>query len=70
METQLNNNGTFSRPRDKSVEAYKAWMMQIAERLTTERNKIELTDAEWLLHCKEYWKEKQAGDKFNKQRSR
>jgi hypothetical protein len=58
METQLNNKLTFSRPKDKSVEAYKAWMMEIAERLTTEKYKIELTEAEWLLSCREYWKEK------------
>jgi hypothetical protein len=58
METQLSNKLTFSRPKDKSVEAYKAWMMKIAERLTTEKYKIELTEAEWLLSCREYWKEK------------
>jgi hypothetical protein len=58
METQLNNKVTFSRPKDKSVEAYKAWIMEIAERLTTEKNKIQLTEAEWRLHWKEYWTEK------------
>ena len=42
METQLNNKVNFSQPVDKSVEAYKVWMMEIAERLTTEKNKIEL----------------------------
>ena len=61
METQLNNKVTFSRPKDKSVEAYKAWIMEIAERLTTEKNKIQLTEAEWLLHWREYWKEKTSG---------
>jgi len=58
METQPNNKVTFSRPKDKSVEAYKAWIMEIAERLTTAKNKIELTEAEWLLNWREYWKEK------------
>ena len=61
METQLNNKVTFSRPKDKSVEAYKAWIMEIAERLTTEKNKIRLTEAEWRLHWKDYWKEKISG---------
>ena len=61
METQLKNKVTFSRPKDKSVEAYKAWIMEIAERLTTEKNKIQLTEAEWRLHWKEYWKEKISG---------
>ena len=46
METQLTNKVTFSRPKDKSVEANKAWIMEIAERLTTAKNKIELTEAE------------------------
>ena len=61
METQLHNNAAVSRPRDQSVEAYKAWMMEIAERLTTEKNKIDLTEAEWLLYCRTYWKEKTGG---------
>jgi len=39
METQLNSKVTFSRPKDKSVGAYKAWIMEIAERLTTEKIK-------------------------------
>jgi hypothetical protein len=61
METERHNKGTVSRPRDQSVEAYKVWMMEIAERLTTGKNKIELTEAEWRLHCREYWKEKAGG---------
>jgi hypothetical protein len=61
METQLKNKVIFSRPKDKSVEAYKAWMMGIAERLTTAKGKIELTEAEWLLYWREYWKEKTGG---------
>ena len=70
METRLNNKVTFSRPKDKSVQAYKAWIMEIAERLTTEKNKIQLTEAEWLLNWREYWKEKMGGDKFKEQGSR
>ena len=58
METQPNNKVSFSQPVDKSVEAYKVWMMEIAERLTTGKNKIELTEAEWRLHWKDYWNEK------------
>lgn len=58
METQRNSKLRFSQPGDKSVEAYKAWIMEIAERLTTEKNKIELTEAEWRLYWRDYWKEK------------
>ena len=39
METQLHNKMPVSRRMDTSVEAYKAWMMEIAERLTMEEIK-------------------------------
>lgn len=58
MESTLNKRVTFSRPKDKSVEAYKAWIMEIARRLTTEPTAIKLTQAEWLANCKEFWTEK------------
>ena len=55
MESTLNKRATFSRPKDKSVESYKAWIMEIARRLTTEPNAIKLTQAEWMANCKEFW---------------
>ena len=55
MGSTLNKRVTFSRPKDKSVESYKAWMMEIARRLTTEPNAIKLTQAEWMANCKEFW---------------
>jgi len=58
MENTLNQKITFSRPKDKSVEAYKAWIMEIARRLTTEHSAIKLTEAEWVANCKEFWTEK------------
>jgi len=58
METTLNKRVTFSRPKDKSVEAYKAWMMEIARRLTTGHTAIKLTESEWVANCKEFWTEK------------
>jgi hypothetical protein len=58
MENTLNQSMAFSRPKDKSVEAYKAWIMEIARRLTTEPNGIKLTQAEWLASWKEFWNEK------------
>jgi hypothetical protein len=57
MNTQLQNRTTFSRPRDKSVEAYKAWIMEIAQRLTTAKELIQFTEKEWLTSWKEYWQE-------------
>ena len=58
METTLNKRVTLSRPKDRSVEAYKAWMMEIAGRLTTEPRAIKLTQAEWVASWKEFWTEK------------
>ena len=57
MTTQLQNRTTISRPRDKSVEAYKAWIMEISQRLTTAKQAIELTESEWRASWKEYWEE-------------
>lgn len=58
MESNLNQRVTASRPVDKSVEAYKAWIMEIARRLTTEPTKIQLTEAEWIASRTEFWNEK------------
>ena len=55
MESTLNKRVRLSRPKDKSVESYKAWIMEIARRLTTEPNAIKLTQAEWMANCKEFW---------------
>ena len=57
MKNKPNHRVTFSRPRDKSVESYKIWIMEIAQRLTTGKNMIELTEAEWIANWKEYWNE-------------
>lgn len=59
MNTQLQNRTTISRPRDKSVEAYKVWIMEIAQRLTTAKELIQFTENEWLTSWKEYWQENQ-----------
>jgi hypothetical protein len=69
METQLNNNLTFSGPRDKSVGAHKDWIMGIAERVTTDKNTIKLTETDWLLNWRGYWKEKMPANRVNEQYS-
>lgn len=48
---------TTSRPKDRSLEAYKEWFMQIVKRLTKEGTEIRLTEEEWIASWKEYWKE-------------
>ena len=50
-----------SRPKDKSLEAYKTWITEIAKRLTTEKATLEWTDEEWTKNWKEYWKERTGG---------
>ena len=45
-------------PKDRSLAAYKAWILTIARRLTTKTSQVELTDEEWLVFWKEYWREK------------
>ena len=50
-----------SRPKDRSLEAYKEWFMQIVKRLTKEGTEIKLTEKEWIASWKEYWKENSNG---------
>jgi hypothetical protein len=57
MEQQPNTS-TRSQPQDRSVEAYKAWILGIAQRLTTGTDSMNLTDLEWKQHWKEYWNSK------------
>jgi len=48
---------TLSHTKDRSLEAYKAWIMEIARRLTTNKSKIELTEQEWIENWKAFLKE-------------
>jgi hypothetical protein len=41
----------MSGPKDQTLNAYKAWIRDIARRLTTEKSSIKLTEAEWAA----YW---------------
>jgi sulfur relay (sulfurtransferase) DsrC/TusE family protein len=57
MQTRESHGVTFSRPKDKSLEAYKAWMSEIAARLTTQKS-IKLTEEEWRKSWKDFWQHK------------
>ena len=46
-----------SRPKDRSLEAYKVWMLDIYKKLTTQQGKIKLTEEDWIANWTEYWKE-------------
>jgi len=58
MSSSRDQTGTESRPKDKSLKAYKEWVMGIAKRLTKDDSKFKLTEAEWIASWKEYWKER------------
>lgn len=57
MQNTLNQKVTVSRTKDRSFEAYKAWIMEIARRLTTKETEIELTEQEWIENWKAFLKE-------------
>jgi sulfur relay (sulfurtransferase) DsrC/TusE family protein len=58
MELRTSTRETLSRPKDRSLEAFKLWMTEIAERLTTQKEMIKLTDEEWKKNWKEFWQQK------------
>ena len=45
---KIQRNAMISRPKDQSVETYKSWFMEFAQRLTTQQSKIQLTETEWV----------------------
>jgi len=58
MENAVHQMATVSRTKDNSLEAYKAWIMEIARRLTTAETEIKLTEQEWIENWKAFLKEK------------
>jgi hypothetical protein len=50
-----------SHPKDRSLEAYKSWIMEIAKRLTTGPTTVKWTEEEWIEHWKKFWKERHSG---------
>jgi hypothetical protein len=44
----------FSRPKDESLEAYKAWIMGVFFRMTG-KTESTMTDEEWGKKWKEFW---------------
>ena len=57
MQNTLHQTITVSHTKDRSLEDYKAWIMEIARRLTTKETKIELTEQEWIDNWKAFLKE-------------
>ena len=61
MDNKPYKKFTVSRPKDKSLEAYKAWVTEIAQRLTTNKTGIRWTEEEWMANWKKFWQEKPPG---------
>jgi len=58
MQNTLHEKVTLSRTKDTSLEAYKARIIEIAKRLTTQETEIKLTEEEWIENWKAFLKEK------------
>ena len=61
MEHKSKKQETLSRPKDRSLEAYKIWVIAAAKRLMTEAADIQFTEEEWTRYWKEYWREQSGG---------
>ncbi|HMD82667.1 MAG TPA: hypothetical protein VKE92_15230, partial [Anaerolineales bacterium] len=55
MEIKSSTKLVPSYPSDRSLEAYKAWIRELSNRLTTNKPKINLTQQEWIASWKDYW---------------
>jgi hypothetical protein len=56
MEGERKEKTLSSSPKDKSLDSYKAWMIEIAKKYITPTSKLELTEWEWMEGWKEFWK--------------
>jgi hypothetical protein len=57
MEEQKNTRLAPTRPKDRSLKAYKVWMRELIRRFTTWEGDMQLTEREWRESWQEYWKE-------------
>jgi hypothetical protein len=55
MDDKRYKTFTVWRPKDESLEAYKAWMTEIAERLAGDETVIRWTEEEWIANWKKFW---------------
>lgn len=46
-----------SRPMNKSLGAYKAWMRKLAQQVQKD-GEVKWTEEEWIANWKKFWKEK------------
>jgi hypothetical protein len=53
MEWKPSKKIEVSQPKDRSLDAYKAWVRELAQRLT--KTELKFTEQEWIESWKEYW---------------
>ena len=58
MNRQSLQLSTRPGPRGQTLSADKAWVEDIAKRLTTTESDLKLTEQEWITFWQEFWKEK------------
>ena len=46
---------TLSRPKDKTLKSYKAWIMSLTSTLSGKPEKDDMTREEWTKLWKEFW---------------
>jgi hypothetical protein len=51
----------LSRPKDKSLEAYKAWIKEFTFRLTGKNNPNSMTEEQWVAGWKKFWSKSKEG---------
>jgi hypothetical protein len=51
-------NRLYTRPRDKTLEAFKAWIIQMTEHLTGKKGDDgSMTEQEWIEAWKKFWED-------------
>jgi hypothetical protein len=48
---------SVSRPKDRSLEAYKSWIHALTKQLDP-NSEVKWTEEEWIANWKKFWKEK------------
>jgi sulfur relay (sulfurtransferase) DsrC/TusE family protein len=53
---KVNQGVLLSQPKDKSLEAFKAWMQEMTKHLTgREKTDGTITEEEWIQYHKNFW---------------
>ncbi|MFN8382751.1 MAG: hypothetical protein U0V02_12460 [Anaerolineales bacterium] len=47
----------YSRPRDKSLQAFKDWIENMVKRLNPNAEEVVITEEEWIKDWKKFWDE-------------